>query len=106
MVVKGFENEGIQRPQLSTQDLMDAIEELVDTVDINLEHYGHGAFVHPHEMVGCLAGQQIKLSQAADKVIYDNKLSPFKERCLKTLWAVVMATASTNKLIEMQKRSG
>ena len=49
-----------------------------------------------------LFGQQMKLSAAADTSIYDGSLVDFEERCMKTLIAMLVGTASVDKLKELR----
>lgn len=90
--------EGFRRPSLTTEDTQAILDEIQARMASHFENYGDGIFVHAHEVVGCLFGQMMKLSTAADASNYSGDLSEFRERCLKTLLAVVVAVASVDKL--------
>lgn len=88
----------VERPKLIIKDIDEVLDYVRGRIINHFATYGNGIFLHPHEIVGCMFGQQMKLSTAADATLYDEDLSAFKERCYKTLLAMVMASASVNKL--------
>ena len=94
--------EGFARPQLTLEDTDKVFAAVRERMASHFENYGDGVFLHPHEIVGCMFGQQMKLSKAADESIYTGDLTDFQERCMKTLLAMIMATASVDKLAEMR----
>jgi len=95
--------EGFTRPSLTMDDVRSVLDEISDRIESHFSNYGDGIFMHPHEIVGCMFGQQMKLSQAADSSIYTGDLADFRHRCLKTLLAIIVGTASVEKLNELQK---
>lgn len=99
----GWKPEGFMRQKLTIEDLDKTLEEIRARLDHHLQNYGDGIFTHPHEIVGCMFGQQMKLSTAADASIYTGDLADFKERCLKTLLAIIVGTASVDKLAELRE---
>ena len=66
----GWKPEGFMREKLSVADAERVLNELSNSVEGHFTNYGDGIFCHPHEIVGCMYGQLIKLSQAADASIY------------------------------------
>lgn len=94
--------EGFNRQPLSLTDIDAVLGEIRNRIESHFRDYGDGIFTHPHEIVGCMFGQQMKLSKAADESIYTGELADFKERCLKTLLAMLVGTASVNKLSELR----
>ena len=98
----GWKPEGFMREPLSPQDLRDVLNGIDSSVEDHLENYGEGIFTHPHEITGCMYGQLRKLSIAADESIYSGELDDFKERCRKTMMAILMAMASVEKLKELR----
>ena len=98
-----FNNEGIERPKLTHNDLKVVLAEMHANMVTLLESYGNGIFVHPHEIVGCMFGQVKKLSEAADESVYSNDLGDVRNRCFKTLWASIMALASVDCLIRLRR---
>lgn len=91
------------RQQLTLQDVDVLLESVRSRTPIHLQSYGAGIFTHPHEIVGCMYGQLMKLSTAADASIYTGDLTEFKERCMKTLMAIIVGTCSADKLIELRR---
>lgn len=98
-----FQIEGFERPKLTIEDIDKILKMIRARIVTHLEKYGDGIFMHPHELVGCMYGQQMKLSTAADASIYNGELNDFEERCRKTLLTMVVGTASVKKLKEMRK---
>jgi len=98
--------EGFVREKLTKEDMDRLIDELTALIPNHFKAYGAGIFMHPHEIVGCMTGQQIKLSQAADASIYDGDLTAFRVRCMKTLMAMIVGLASVDKLIELRGAVG
>jgi hypothetical protein len=104
----GRKPEGFMRDQLTLQDIAQLLEEIQNGVASHFEHYGSGIFCHPHEVVGCMYGQLKKLSEAAYASIHTGELDDFRERCWKTLMAILVGVASTDKLAtlrEMERES-
>lgn len=101
----GWKPEGFMREQISGEEAEKLIAEIVAIIPDHFKNYGAGIFTHPHEIVGCMFGQQLKLSQAADESIYDGELQKFRTRCVKTLMAMFVGLASVDKLIELRKGS-
>lgn len=99
----GWKPEGFMRKQLTEGDATKIIDEIAGRIPSHFKDYGAGIFTHPHEIVGCMFGQQIKLSQSADASIYTGDLTEFRERCMKTLMASFVGLASVDKLIELRK---
>jgi hypothetical protein len=100
-----FQIEGFERPKLTIEDIDSILKMIRTRIEVHLEKYGDGIFMHPHELVGCMYGQQMKLSAAADASIYDGKLNDFEERCSKMLLAMVVGTASIERLKEIRKEA-
>jgi hypothetical protein len=98
----GWKQEGFMRKKITADDAKDFIEDISIRIPSHLENYGDGIFTHPHEIVGCMYGQLMKLSKAADESIYTGDLDEFKERCMKTLMAMIVGTISVDKLIELR----
>lgn len=94
------------RVQLTDADASKLIEELIDAVPAHMSRYGAGIFTSPHEIVGCMFGQHIKLSASADESIYTGDLSYFRHRCMKTLLAACVGLASVDKIVELRSKSG
>jgi hypothetical protein len=90
--------EGFERPKLTEEDMDKVLHELQERVGVHLAQYGDGTFMHPHELVGCMYGQQMKLSVASDASVYSGKLDEFRVRCLKTAMAILVGIASVDKL--------
>lgn len=101
----GWKPEGFMREQISVDDAHKLIGRIAAAIPGHFEAYGAGIFTHPHEIVGCMFGQQMKLSAAADESIYDGELQKFRTRCVKTLMAMFVGLASVDKLIELRKVS-
>lgn len=101
----GWKPEGFMREQLTPIDLEAVLDEVRARIESHLRDYGSGIFTHPQEIVGCMFGQQIKLSQAADASIYTGDLADFKERCMKTFMAILVGTVSVNKLAELREKA-
>lgn len=97
--------EHFEREKLTVEDIDSVLNVIRERVQKHFEHYGDGIFMHPQEIVGCMFGQQIKLSVAADASIYTGKLDDFEERCYKTMFAILIGTASVNKLKELRDAS-
>jgi hypothetical protein len=98
----GWKPEGFMRKSLTIDDIDVVLQSIRDRIENHFKDYGDGIFTHPHEIVGCMFGQQMKLSTAADASIYSGDLTEFKERCMKTLLAMLVSTASVDKLIELR----
>lgn len=98
----GWKPEGFMREQLSVEDAAKLLAEMGKRVPSHFENYGAGIFCHPHEIVGCMYGQIMKLSQAADASIYDGDLTKFRERCMKTMMAIFVGLASVDQLAELR----
>ena len=99
----GWKPEGFMRQPLSVEDIKKLLDELQARIESHFEKYGNGIFCHPHEIVGCMFGQQLKLSKAADESVYTGDLEAFRQRCMKTLLAILCGTASVDKLTELRK---
>lgn len=99
----GWKPEGFMRKQLTMEDAIELIHEITGRVPQHFESYGAGIFTHPHEITGCMFGQIVKLSKAADESIYTGDLKDFRERCVKTLMAIFVGLASVDKLAELRK---
>jgi len=99
----GWKPEGFMRAPLTMADIDAVLQRLRDRMEHHFLNYGDGIFTHPHEVVGCMYGQVMKLSTAADASIYDGKLDAFDERCMKTLLAILVGAASVDKLKELRK---
>lgn len=95
----GWKPEPFNRAKLNLDDVQKLLDELKSRAAYHFENYGDGIFMHPHEVVGCMFGQQLKLSAAADASIYTGDLKEFRERCVKTLFAILCGTMSTDKLL-------
>ena len=93
--------EKIQRPKMNSNDVRKILDEVQSRVDKHLKNYGDGIFIHPHEIVGCMFGQMNKLSAAADASLYNGDLTDFRERCIKTLFAILIGLTSVDKLKEI-----
>lgn len=94
--------EDFVRPKLTIQDIDVVLQRLRDRIEHHFENYGDGIFMHPHEIVGCTYGQQLKLSAAADATIYDGDLDEFEERVYKFLLALVNGAGTCAKLKELE----
>lgn len=92
----------IVREPLSVDDIDAILDEIRDRIEQHFEDYGPGIFLHPQEIVGCMYGQVMKLSAAADRTLYTGGLAEFKERCLKTLLGILVAAASVDKLSKLR----
>lgn len=101
----GWKPEGFMREKLTIADVDVVLNAVRERIVTHFPEYGDGIFCHPHEIVGCMTGQQNKLSAAADASIYTGELTEFKERCMKTLLAIVVSTASVDKLMELRKNA-
>lgn len=102
---KGWKPEPFDRMKLSMADVDRLCEEIKQRAETHFAEYGDGIFMHPHEIVGCMFGQQIKLSQSADASIYpDGTLDDFRERCMKTLFAMLCGTMSVDVLIKSEEK--
>lgn len=97
--------EGFDRPSFTENDVRAILAEVHAQLPAHLQDYGDGIFLHPHEIVGCMYGQVKKLSEAADASIYSGNLKDFRERCRKTLMAMIVAIVSVDKLTEMRKEA-
>lgn len=97
--------EGFMRESLKLDDVDVVLKAIRDRIEDHFKNYGDGIFTHPHEIVGCMFGQQMKLSAAADASIYSGDLVEFKERCMKTLLAMIVSTASVDKLALLREKS-
>ncbi len=94
--------EGFMREKLTIADMEKLLTEIRARLTSHFVAYGDGIFLHPQEIVGCMFGQQMKLSRAADESIYTGDLTDFKERCMKTLMAILVGTASVDKLAQLR----
>jgi hypothetical protein len=94
--------EGFTRKPLTIEDVDNVLQRVRDRIESHFRDYGDGIFLHPHEIVGCMFGQQMKLSTAADASIYTGDTSDFEERCYKTMLAIICGTASVVKLRELR----
>ncbi len=92
----------ISRPILTVEETLPIVEELTNKLKNHLEKYGDGAFLHPHETTGCLFGQTIKLSAAADATVYSNDSDAFEERLFKLALPTIFAIASLRKIKNLQ----
>jgi len=101
----GWKPEGFMREELSIDDVQAVLDRVKARIEHHFANYGNGIFTHPHEIVGCMFGQQLKLSAAADASIYTGELADFEERCYKTLLAMICGTASVAKLKELRGQS-
>ena len=99
----GWKPEGFMRKKFTESDVQNILKELEIGAEHHLKNYGDGIFCHPHEIVGCMYGQQMKLSKAADESIYSGELKEFRARCSKTIYAMLVGMASVDKLIELRK---
>lgn len=86
------------RPNVSVEDLAKAIQDLQNFQSEFLKEQGTGAFIHPHEIVGCMTGQLFKLSIEADKVVYTDDVAEFRQRCIKAASPLIFAIASLDVL--------
>ncbi len=98
----GWKPEPFNREKLNLNDVDRLLSELRNRAESHFKDYGDGIFMHPHEVVGCMFGQQLKLSAAADASIYSGELTDFRERCMKTLFAILCGTMSVDKLVELK----
>lgn len=98
----GWKPEGFMRKELSIDDIQAVLDRVKARIEHHFANYGNGIFTHPHEIVGCMFGQQLKLSASADASIYTGDLGDFEERCYKTLLAMICGTASVAKLKELR----
>ena len=98
----GWKPEGFMRKRLTMDDVRAILHEVENRAEQHFREYGDGIFCHPHEVVGCMLGQLIKLSIAADASIYTGDLADFRKRCVKTLFAMFCGTMSTDKLTELR----
>jgi hypothetical protein len=98
----GWKPEGFTRKSLTIEDIDAVLQRVRERIESHFRDYGDGIFLHPHEIVGCMFGQQMKLSTAADASIYTGDLDAFEERCYKTLLAIIVGTTSVNKLKELK----
>lgn len=96
----GWKPEPFNRIPLNMDDVDAMLKELRARAESHFQNYGDGIFMHPHEVVGCMFGQQLKLSAAADASIYTGDLKEFRERCVKTLFAILCGTMSVDKLTQ------
>lgn len=101
----GWKPEGFMRERLTVDDVGKMLDEVRERATSHLANFGDGIFTHPHEIVGCMFGQQIKLSTAADASIYSGDLKEFRERCMKTLMAMIMGAVSVDKLVELRAKT-
>ena len=101
----GWKPEGFMRMPISVEDANALLEQIKKAIPGHFEAYGAGIFTHPHEIVGCMYGQLMKLSAAGDESIYSGDLYKFRTRCVKTLMAMFVGLASVDKLIELRKGS-
>lgn len=99
----GWKPEPFSRKKLTPIDVQNFLDEIKGRAEHHFQNYGDGVFLHPHEIVGCLFGQQLKLSAAADASIYTGDLTDFRERCMKTVFAILCGAMSVDKLIEAKK---
>lgn len=97
----GWKPEGFMREQLTLENAAQLLAEMGTKLPTHFESYGAGIFTHPHEIVGCMYGQLLKLSVAADESIYTGELADFRERCWKTLMAIFMGVMSADRLAEL-----
>jgi hypothetical protein len=96
------QRDGFKRPQLMIADMKKLMHEIIDRIPPHFAKYDPGVFLHPHEIVGCMFGQQLKLSASADASIYTGDLAEFRERCMKTVMAILVGTASVDRLVELR----
>ena len=97
-----WQYEGFERPKLNIEDVDKVLNMIRARISHHLNKYGDGIFMHPHELVGCMYGQLMKLSVVADDSIYHGELKDFEERCRKTLLAMIIGTASVQKMTDMR----
>jgi hypothetical protein len=102
MKTEGWKPEPFEREKLTLADVDRLLNEVRTRAETHFAEYGDGIFMHPHEIVGCMFGQQIKLSTAADASIYSGDMKEFRERCMKTFMAMVIGTLSVDKLVELR----
>jgi hypothetical protein len=88
------------RAEITGDDIYAAIKEIRDGMCDHIRDYGSGVFFSPQEIVGCMVGQLRKLSMASDEELYTGDLADFRQRCLKTINAMVMGLISVDKLPE------
>lgn len=92
----------INRPTLTVEETLQVIEELKNKLKNHLEKYGDGAFLHPHETTGCLFGQIMKLSTAADATVYSNDSDEFEARLFKLALPTIFAIVSLRKIKNLE----
>jgi len=100
----GWKPEPFDRAKLNLDDVQNLLDEVKVRAANHFKDFGDGIFMHPHEVVGCMFGQQLKLSAAADASIYTGDLTEFRERCMKTLFAILCGTMSVDKLTALKKK--
>ena len=89
----------IQRIEVTEEDFLEALETLrVRGLGGLRAKFKPGCFVHPQEVVGCMTGQLVKLSSAADEVLYSDDTEAFEERCVKTAYAILFGLASVRRI--------
>lgn len=100
----GWKPEGFMREKLTPGNVYSLWDEVEQRASDHFRDFGNGIFTHPHEIVGCMYGQLMKLSAAADESIYTGDLDDFRERCMKTLFAILCGTMSVDKLKELRDK--
>jgi len=88
-----------KRPTVNTEDINKALQYLQTFATEIREQAGSGAFVHPHEIVGCMTGQLLKLSSEADKTHYSGDVEEFRKRCLKAAFPLIFGIASIDVMV-------
>lgn len=90
----------LDRPEISVDVFNSAIAELQAMAPVIREEAGPGAFLHPHEILGCATDQMAKLTAVTTQAVYTEDPTEVKKRCLKFAYALLFAAASLDVMSE------
>lgn len=92
------------RPEVALTDFDRSVKEIQSMAPEIRIAAGPGAFLHPHEILGCVEDQRSKLVAAVTQSVYSNDTTAVKKRCLKFAYALIFAAASMDVMSEQLQR--
>jgi hypothetical protein len=90
----------ITRTEVPMEQWEKTVAELQSLVPTIRKEAGPGVFIHPHEILGCMADQQAKLTAAVSASMYSADVSEVRKRLLKLAYAALFGAASLDIISE------
>jgi hypothetical protein len=88
----------VNRPEVTPEDFAKVMEDFAALVPVIRREAGPGAFVHPHEILGCALDQMGKLREAVTASSYSGDSAAVRLRCLEFPYGLLFGAASLDVL--------